>query len=62
MKCTYCRGPLTKVRPPMGKLNRPKHSEQVWRCIVCGADTVVASQTPLAHILRPSATAKRSAC
>ncbi|MDY7041780.1 MAG: hypothetical protein SVX38_13065 [Chloroflexota bacterium] len=38
MKCTICRGPLSRVRTPQGKLNRPPDSREVWRCLVCGAD------------------------
>ncbi len=61
MKCPYCQGPMTKVRMPVGKLNRPNHSNQIWRCIVCGADTAVNSPATLTHILRPMARVKQSA-
>lgn len=38
MKCTICHGPLSRVRTPQGKLNRPRDSREIWRCLVCGAD------------------------
>jgi len=40
MKCKYCGGPLTRVRMPVGPLNRPRDSRPMWRCLVCGADFV----------------------
>ena len=48
MKCTICHGPLSRVRTPQGKLNRPCDSREVWRCLVCGADfTIEESKHPL---------------
>ncbi|HIP96521.1 MAG TPA: hypothetical protein EYH32_04815 [Anaerolineae bacterium] len=41
MRCTICHGPLSRVRTPQGRLNRPRDSREVWRCLVCGADFTI---------------------
>jgi len=40
MRCTICHGPLSRVRTPQGRLNRPRDSKEVWRCLV-GADFAI---------------------
>ncbi len=38
--CPGCGGPLSKVRMPVGPLNRPAEQDEVWRCLVCGSDYI----------------------
>jgi len=38
MRCSCCGGPVTKQRPPSGRLNRPGDGFTVWRCRHCNAE------------------------
>jgi len=57
MRCTICHGPLSRVRTPQGRLNRPRDSKEVWRCLVCGADfTIEQSEHPIREMHVPRST------
>ena len=57
-RCSYCGGPVTRLNPPTGQLNRPNDARTVWRCLLCneesrmgfdrlcGARTSIARQVP----------------
>lgn len=38
MRCSCCGGPVTKLRLPKGRLNRPGDGFTVWRCLLCNAE------------------------
>ena len=43
IRCSCCGGPVKKLRPPKGRLNRPVDGFIVWRCLLCNVEVKLDS-------------------